>query len=43
LLISSGITKPAPDDLPPNARFLSKPLAPERLVKELTQALSAAL
>src|SRR4029079_13115181 len=39
LLISSGITKPAPDDLPPNARFLSKPLAPERLVKELTQAL----
>jgi len=41
--ISSGITKPAPDDLPPNARFLSKPLAPERLVKELTQALSAAL
>jgi DNA-binding NtrC family response regulator len=39
LLVISGVATPSPNELPSKARFLRKPLAPERLVAELNQAL----
>lgn len=40
LVIISGVETPSPEELPAKARFLRKPLAPEKLVAELNQALS---
>lgn len=39
ILVISGVATPRPDELPPNARFLTKPFDPKRLVRELDQAL----
>jgi two-component system, response regulator PdtaR len=40
ILIISGAATPRYDELPPKARFLTKPLEPRRLVRELRKALS---
>lgn len=42
LLVTSGVAKPAPHELPPKTRFLPKPLAPQLLVHELGEALGKA-
>ena len=42
LVVISGVGTPSPEELPPKARFLRKPLAPEKLVAELNRALSDA-
>jgi DNA-binding NtrC family response regulator len=42
LVIISGVATIVPGELPPKTRFLRKPLAPEKLVAELNQALLAA-
>ena len=40
ILIISGVATPRYDELPPKARFLTKPFEPRRLVRELRKALS---
>jgi len=40
ILIISGAATPRYDELPPKARFLTKPFEPRRLVRELRKALS---
>jgi len=40
ILIISGVATPGYDELPPKARFLTKPFEPRRLVRELPKALS---
>jgi DNA-binding NtrC family response regulator len=42
LLLISGVVEPSPGKLPPRARFLSKPVAPQRLLQTLEMALSEA-
>jgi hypothetical protein len=39
LLVISGVETPSANELPPTARFLRKPLPPEKLLAELNQAL----
>jgi two-component system, response regulator PdtaR len=39
VLVISGVTTPNSSELPPNARFLTKPFDPKRLVRELDQTL----
>jgi CheY-like chemotaxis protein len=41
IVVVSGVVKPSPDDTPPNAIFLAKPVSPERLVKAVNDALGA--
>jgi DNA-binding NtrC family response regulator len=40
LLVISGVTKPEAEELPPRSRFLGKPLDPQRLVREVNEAIS---
>ena len=40
LLIISGVTKPKAEALPPRSRFLAKPFDPQRLVREVNEAIS---
>jgi hypothetical protein len=42
LLVISGVETPSANELPPTARFLRKPLPPEKLLAELNQARSSA-
>jgi CheY-like chemotaxis protein len=41
-VIISGVARPRSEELPPKARFLTKPFDPKRLVRELSQALPEA-
>jgi hypothetical protein len=40
LLVISGVTKPKAEELPPRSRFLAKPIDPQRLVREVNEAIS---
>jgi CheY-like chemotaxis protein len=42
IFVISGVTTPDSGDLPPNARFLTKPFDPKRLVRELDKTLRKA-
>jgi DNA-binding NtrC family response regulator len=39
VIVISGVAKPAPGDMPPNAIFLAKPVVSEHLVRALNDAL----
>jgi CheY-like chemotaxis protein len=39
IVVVSGVVQPSPEDMPPNAIFLAKPVSPERLVKALNDSL----
>jgi CheY-like chemotaxis protein len=41
VLVVSGQVWPAPEELPPKSRFVSKPVDPQQLVRELREALAA--
>ena len=43
LLVVSGVTTPTAEELPPRSRFLSKPIDPARLVREVKEAISEKL
>ena len=42
IIVISGIITPDSDELPPNAKFLTKPSDPKRLVRELDKTLCKA-
>jgi hypothetical protein len=42
IFVISGVTTPDSGELPPNARFLTKPFDPKRLVRELDKTLRKA-
>jgi CheY-like chemotaxis protein len=40
IVLMSGVARPPPGDMPPNATFLAKPVIPERLVRAIKDALA---
>jgi CheY-like chemotaxis protein len=42
IVVISGVARPSPGEMPPNATFLAKPVSPERLVRAINEALAKA-
>jgi FixJ family two-component response regulator len=40
IVVISGVVRPGPGEMPPNATFLAKPVTPERLVRVINEALA---
>jgi two-component SAPR family response regulator len=40
IVVISGVARPSPGEMPPNATFLAKPVIPERLVRAINEALA---
>jgi CheY-like chemotaxis protein len=40
IVVISGVVRPSPGEMPPNATFLAKPVVPERLVRAINEALA---
>lgn len=40
IVVISGVVRPLPGEMPPDATFLAKPVTPERLVRVINEALA---